>query len=133
MIQVIADSIALHGLITAYKINVVPITSDNGFTAYDGTVVNPVKGHKTVIDCTLDKVPHAVAQSIAAIVSMDEFDLTYTTPIEITKKFRCTKYDAVPKNSDPRQKNPLVTGNITWTISMTLESTDTGASSGGGL
>lgn len=133
MIQVLAGKIPLHGLITAYRINVVPVTSDNGFTAYDGTAVNPVKGHKTVIECTLGKVPHATAQSIAEIVSINEFDLTYTTPIEITNKFRCTKYDAAPKNTDPRQKNPLLTDNVTWNISMTLESTDIGAALGGGL
>lgn len=121
MIQVIANGIEIHGYITDYKINVSPIESGNSFTAYDGNPVVAVSGYKTVIDCTLTKVPQAYAEKIAEIVTAGSFDVTYTTPVEITGKFRCKKYNAVPKSSDPRQKNPLITENVTWNISMTLE------------
>ena len=78
----------------------------------------------------MEKVPHAAAQEIASIVNKSSFELTYTSPISITENFKCTKYNAVPKSSDPKQKNPLITDNISWTLSMTLESSDIG---GGGL
>lgn len=132
MIQVLAGSVELHSFVTDYKIEVTPIESENSFTAHDGSVIR-TNGFRTVISCTLEKVPHAKAEEIAAVVKQDEFDLTYTTPIAITEKFSCTKYSAKPKNTDPRQKNSLVTDNITWTISMTLESSGKAAESGDGL
>lgn len=131
MIQVLAGSIALHKYITDYSIDVTPAESANSFTRYDGKVIKSSYGYKTVISCTLKKVPHDIAESIAEIVKSDSFSLTYTTPIETTSTFKCTKYNAVPKCSDPREKNPLVTDNITWNITMTLESADYGGSGGG--
>lgn len=131
MIQVLAGTIALHKYITDYSIDVTPAESANSFTRYDGKVIKSSYGYKTVISCTLKKVPHDIAESIAEIVKSDSFSLTYTTPIETTSTFKCTKYNAVPKCSDPREKNPLVTDNITWNITMTLESADYGGSGGG--
>lgn len=130
MIQVIAENIPLHPYITAYSIAVSPVYSGSKFTRYDGKDINGMMGQKTVIQCTLEKVPHAAAQEIASIVNKSSFELTYTSPISITQQFKCTKYNAVPKSADPKQKNPLITDNITWTLSMTLESADIG---GGGL
>lgn len=132
MIQIIAENIPLHPYITSYNISVSPVYSGNQFTRYDGKDVSEIMGQKTIIQCTLAKVPHSAAQDIASIVNKNSFELTYTSPISITEKFKCTKYNASPKSSDPRQKNPLITDNITWTLSMTLESTDIG-SDGGGL
>lgn len=131
MIQVLAGTIALHKYITDYSINVASAESANSFTRYDGKIISPSYGHKTTISCTLKKVPHDTAENIAEVVKSDSFSLTYTTPIETTSTFKCTKYNAVPKCSDPREKNPLVTDNITWNITMTLESTDYGGSGGG--
>ncbi|MGN1101922.1 MAG: hypothetical protein ACI4RG_06985 [Huintestinicola sp.] len=131
MIQVIAEGIALHTYITSYDIDVSPVYSGNKFTRYDGKDISGIMGYKTIIQCKLEKVPHADAENIASVVNKDSFALTYTSPISITSDFKCTKYNAVPKSTDPRQKNPLITDNITWTISMTLESSDIGASGGG--
>lgn len=130
MIQIIAENIPLHPYITSYDIAVTPVYSGSKFTRYDGVDKSSVMGQKTVIQCKMEKVPHAAAQEIASIVSKSSFELTYTSPISITQQFKCTKYNAVPKSSDPKQKNPLITDNITWTLSMTLESADIG---GGGL
>ncbi len=134
MIQIVAmDNIEIHQKTTDYEINIVPIESDNGFTSFTGKEIRPVMGHKTTISCVLKNVPHEKAQDIARIVKQKEFDLTYTTPLSITNKFRCTKYGTVPKCSDPREKNPLVTDKITWNISLSLESTDIAADGGDGL
>lgn len=132
MIQVIAEGIALHTYITSYDISVSPVYSGNKFTCYDGKEISGIMGYKTVIQCKLEKVPHSDAENIASVVNQESFELTYTSPVSITRKFKCTKYNAVPKSTDPRQKNPLITDNITWTITMTLESSDIG-SMGGGL
>lgn len=133
MIQVLAGTVELHELITDYKINVFPVMSENNFTAFDGSEFCRIMGHKTKIQCTLKKVPHDTAQKIAEIVKRESFELTYTTPIEVTNKFRCTDYSAEPKCSDPRQKNPLITDKITWNISLTMESTDIAANVSDGL
>ncbi|MGN0587101.1 MAG: hypothetical protein ACI4JF_07430 [Oscillospiraceae bacterium] len=130
MIQIIAENIPLHPYITSYSISVSPVYSGSKFTRYDGKDISEIMGQKTIIQCTLEKVPHSAAQDIASIVNKSSFELTYTSPISITEQFKCTKYNAVPKSTDPRQKNPLITDNITWTLSMTLESADIG---GGGL
>ncbi len=122
MIQVIANEIELHGLISDYSISVTPIESGHSFKSYNGTSVSAVSGYKTVIDFAMVKVPHATAQRIAEIVTAKDFDVTYTTPIEITGRFCCVKYEAAPRSSDPRQKNPLITDNITWDISMQISS-----------
>lgn len=134
MIQIVAmNGINIHEYATDYSLDITRVESDNFFTAANGKEIRKLMGHKTVISCTLKKVPHAVAQQIAQIVRQDSFDLSYTTPLEITNKFRCTKYSPTPKNSDPREKNPLVTDKITWNISLSLESTDTAADGGDGL
>lgn len=134
MIQIVAmDGINIHEYATDYSLDITRVESDNFFTAANGKETRKLMGHKTVISCTLKKVPHAVAQQIAGIVKQNEFDLSYTTPLEITNKFRCTKYSPTPKNSDPREKNPLVTDKITWNISLTLESADIAADGGDGL
>lgn len=134
MIQIVAmDGINIHEYATDYSLDITRVESDNFFTAANGKEIRKLMGHKTVISCTLKKVPHAVAQQIAGIVKQNEFDLSYTTPLEITNKFRCTKYSPTPKNSDPREKNPLVTDKITWNISLTLESADIAADGGDGL
>ena len=127
------DGINIHEYATDYSLDITRVESDNFFTAANGKEIRKLMGHKTVISCTLKKVPHAVAQQIAGIVKQNEFDLSYTTPLEITNKFRCTKYSPTPKNSDPREKNPLVTDKITWNISLTLESADIAADGGDGL
>lgn len=134
MIQIVAmDGINIHEYATDYSLDITRVESDNLFTAANGKEIRKLMGHKTVISCTLKKVPHAVAQQIADIVKQNEFDLSYTTPLAITNKFRCTKYSPAPKNSDPREKNPLVTDKITWNISLTLESADIAADGGDGL
>lgn len=133
MIQIVAlDDIKIHEKTTDYEINVSPVMSDNKFTDISGNELHRIMGHKTKIYCNLKGVPHVKAQDIARIVKKDDFNLTYTTPLLITNKFRCTKYDAVPKCSDPRQKNPLITDKITWNISLTLESVSI-ADNGDGL
>lgn len=124
MIQFTALGVDIHKYITngSYRINVAPVTSGQSFTAQNGEVINAVQGHKTTISCELNNVPHAVAQQIAATVQADKFELAYTTPITITENFKCTKYDAQPKFTDPRQKDPSITENITWNISLSMES-----------
>lgn len=125
MIQIVAmDGIEIHKYATDYSINISRVESDNQFKSVNGGQIHKLMGHETVISCTLRKVPHAVAQEIAKIVTRDSFELTYTTPLEITKKFCCTKYNPTPKCADPRQKNPLITNNITWNIMLTLRSAD---------
>lgn len=132
MIQIVAlDDIEIHEKTTDYEINILPVMSVNKFTDINGEEIQRLVGHKTTISCILRGVPHAKAQDIARIVKTNEFDLTYTTPLAITNKFRCTKYNAVPKCSDPRQKNPLVTDKITWNISLTLESASIAADGDG--
>lgn len=134
MIQIVAlGDVEIHEKMTDYEIDISPVESSNGFTAFDGREIRPVMGHRTVISCNLKGVPHAKAQDIARIVKTKDFDLTYTTPLKITSRFRCTEYNAVPKSSDPRQNNPLITDKITWNISLTLESTDIAADDGDGL
>lgn len=132
MIQIVAlGDIEIHEKTTDYEVDVSPVESSSGFTDVSGNEIRRIIGHKTTISCTLRGVPHAKAQDIARIVKTNEFDLTYTTPLAITNKFRCTKYNAVPKCSDPRQKNPLVTDKITWNISLTLESASIAADGDG--
>ncbi len=134
MIQIVAmNGVEIHQKTTDYEIDIIPVQSDNKFTAQNGKEICKLMGHKTTISCVLKNVPHATAQRIAEIIKENEFDLTYTTPLKITNKFRCTKYSATPKCSDPREKNPLVTNKITWNISLSLESTDIAADSGDGL
>lgn len=130
MIQIIAENIPFHPYITSYDIAVTPVYSSSKFTRHDGVDKSELMGQKTVIQCKMEKVPHSEAQNVASIVNKSSFELTYTSPISITQQFKCTKYNAVPKSTDPKQKNPLITDNITWTLSMTLESADIG---GGGL
>lgn len=132
MIQIVAlGDIEIHEKTTDYEVDVSPVESSSGFTDVSGNEIRRIIGHKTTISCTLRGVPHAKARDIARIVKTNEFDLTYTTPLAITNKFRCTKYNAVPKCSDPRQKNPLVTDKITWNISLTLESASIAADGDG--
>ncbi|MCM1024408.1 MAG: hypothetical protein NC395_10175 [Prevotella sp.] len=134
MIQIVAlGDVEIHEKTTDYEIDISPVESDNAFTTFNGKEIRPLMGHKTVISCNLKGVPHAKAQAIARIVKAKDFDLTYTTPLNITSKFRCTKYNATPKNSDPREKNPLITDKITWNISLTLESAELAADGGDGL
>lgn len=134
MIQIIAmNDINIHEYATDYSLDITRVDSDNVFKASNGKEIRKLMGHKTVISCTLQKVPDAIAKQIATITGQNKFNLTYTTPLEITKKFCCSKYNATIKNSDPRQKNPLITDNITWNISLTLESTEIAADSGDGL
>lgn len=133
MIQIKADSAELHPYITAYALNIQPVEGDNSFTDANGNVVKEILGYKAVVSCTLEKVPHAVAQSIAAVMQKENFKLVYTTPAPASGQFCCTKYDVKPKNSDPREKNPLITEKITWTINLTLESTEYVAADSGGL
>lgn len=134
MIQIVAmGGISIHKYATDYDVNNTRIESDNAFKSVSGKDIKKLMGHKTVISCTLKKVPHTEAQEIAKIVKQDSFELTYTTPLELTKKFKCTRYNAAPKNSDPRQKNPLITDKITWNILLTLESVDIAADGGNGL
>lgn len=134
MIQIVAmDGINIHEYATDYSLDITRVESDNFFKSSDGREIRKLMGHKTTISCTLKKVPHAVAQQIAGIVRKNEFDLSYTTPLEITNKFCCTRYNPTPKNSDPREKNPLITDKITWNISLTLESTEIAADGGDGL
>ncbi len=130
MIQLIAEDIPLHEYITSYDINSSPILSDNSFTSAEGKKICKTLGFETKISCTLEKVPHAVAEEIAAIFKKEQFKLTYTTPIKVTDIFRCTRYDAKPKSSDPREKNPLMTDNITWTISISMEAVNTSGGDG---
>lgn len=134
MIQIVAmNGVNIHEYATDYSLDISRVESDNYFTAANGEEIRRLMGHKTVISCTLKKVPHAAAQKIAEIVKQNGFDLTYTTPLEITKNFICAKYSAAPKNSDPREKNPLITDKITWDISLSLESADIAADGGDGL
>ncbi len=135
MIQLTALGVDIHKYTVngSYRVNVTPVTSGNGFTAQDGTVFSAIQGHKTTISCELKSVPHAVAEQIAATVQADKFELAYTTPITITEFFRCTKYDAQPKFTDPRQKDPSVTENITWNISLSMESASIAATDGDSL
>lgn len=132
MIQIVAmDGIEIHKYATDYSISISRVESDNQFKAANGKSVRKLMGHETVISCTLKKVPHETAQEIAKIVTKDSFELKYTTPLEITKKFCCTKYDPTPKCTDPRQKNPLITDKITWNIGLTLQSANISAADGG--
>ena len=135
MIQITTNGIDLHKYVVnrGYRVNVAPVTSGQSFTAHNGEVINAVQGHKTTINLELKNVPHTVATEIAATVQKEKFELTYTTPIAITEEFCCKKYDAAPKGSDPRQKNPLVTDNITWDISLSFESASIAATDGDGL
>lgn len=133
MIQVIAGGISLHPYITSYDVDIKPNTSGNNFTAHDGVQIAKVMGHTTVISLTMEKVPHGTAKAVAEVVKAESFEMTYTSPIVITSNFKCTKYNAKPKNADPRQKNPLITDNLTWTIQLTVESADSGENDGGGL
>ena len=134
LIQIVAmDGINIHEYATDYSLDITRVESDNFFKSSSGKEIRKLMGHKTVISCTLQKVPHLMAQQIANIVARNEFELAYTTPLKITKKFCCTRYNPTPKNSDPRQKNPLITDNITWNISLTLESTEIAADGGDGL
>lgn len=130
MIQLLAENIPLHDYVTDYDISVTPIESENNFKSVTGQKISKIMGYETVISCVLTKVPNAVAESISGIAKAESFALTYTSPISITENFRCTKYSAVPKCSDPRQKNPLITNNITWNISMTFISVNSGNSGG---
>lgn len=122
MVQVLAGEIPIHEYATDYDITVTPIESDNTFPDVNGKKIGKIQGYETVVSCTLKKVPHNIAVEIAKIVKAEEFDLTYTTPISITEKFKCTKYEAAPKSSDPREKNPLNTDKITWNISVIFKS-----------
>ena len=132
MIQIVAmDGIEVHKYATDYSINISRVESDTQFKAVNGKQIHKLMGHETIISCTLKGVPHAVAQEIAKIVTRDSFELKYTTPLEITKSFCCTKYNPTPKCSDPRQKNPLITDKITWNILLTLQSSDITAADGG--
>lgn len=136
MIQIVAmDGIEIHKYATDYDVNFTRIESDNTFKSVSGKEIKKLMGHRTVISCTLKKVPHDKAQEIAEIVKQDSFELTYTTPLELTNQFKCTRYNPSPKCADPRQKNPLITDKITWNILLTLESVDTTAAddSGDGL
>lgn len=134
MIQIVAmGGIEIHKYATDYDVDITRVESNNIFTAENGNEIRRLMGHKTVISCTLKKVPHAVAQEIAKIVKQDNFELTYTTPLEITKSFCCTRYNPTPKCADPRQKNPLITDKITWNILLTLESASIAADNGDGL
>lgn len=134
LIQIVAlNGINIHNYATDYSLDITRVESDNFFKSSNGKEIHKLMGHKTVISCTLQKVPHAVAQDIAEVVKLNEFNLAYTTPLEITKKFCCTRYNPTVKNSDPREKNPLITDKITWNISLTLESTDLAADDGDGL
>lgn len=134
MIQIVAlGDIEIHEKTTDYEIDVSPAESSNGFTDVSGEEIHRIMGHKTTISCKLKDVLHVKAQDIARIVKKDEFDLTYTTPLKITNKFRCTKYNAVPKCTDPHEKNPLITENVTWNISLTLESASIADDDGDGL
>lgn len=130
MIQIIAENIPLHEYITSYDINASPIISDNTFTDVSGNKVVKILGYDTKISCTLEKVPHEFAARIASALKKEQFELTYTTPIKTTNIFRCTRYEATPKSSDPREKNPLMTDNITWTISVSMEAVNTADSDG---
>lgn len=132
MVQVIAGGISLHPYITSYNVDVKPIPGTT-FTAHDGQLIAKNKGYTTVIGMKLEKVPHAVAEEFASVVAAENFEMTYTSPIALTKAFRCTDYNAKPKNADPRQKNPLITDNLTWTVDLTVESVDGGNADGGGL
>lgn len=123
MIQIVAmDGINIHKYATDYSVDFTRIESDNAFKAANGKEIKKLMGHKAVISCTLKKVPHAEAQEIAKIVKQDSFELTYTTPLELTNQFKCTRYNPTPKCADPRQKNPLITDKMTWNILLTLES-----------
>lgn len=134
MIQIVAmNGINIQDYATDYSLDITRVESDNFFKAANGREIRKLMGHKTVISCTLKKVPHAVAQKIAEVVKQNEFELAYTTPLGLAKKFCCTRYNPTPKNSDPREKNPLVTDKITWNISLTMESTDIAADGGDGL
>lgn len=130
MIQILAENVPLHDYITSYDINTVPIISDNVFTDVSGNKIEKLLGYDTKISCTLEKVPHDFAEKIATVIKKEQFELTYTTPIKITNIFRCTNYEAKPKSSDPREKNPLMTDNITWTISISMEAVHTADSDG---
>lgn len=130
MIQIIAEDIPLHEYITSYDIDAAPIISDNAFTDVSGNKVGKILGYDTKISCTLEKVPHELAEKIAAVIKKEQFEMTYTTPIKITNIFRCTRYEAKPKSSDPREKNPLMTDNITWTISISMEAVNTSGGDG---
>lgn len=133
MIQIIAGGINIHPYVTAYSLDVAPITSNNSFTAHNGEQIAKSMGHVTTIRLTLDKVPHAVAETIAMIMQAESFEMTYTSPVAITNDFKCTNYAAKPKNADPRQKNPLITEGLTWSIDLTVESVNNGKNVGGGL
>lgn len=130
MIQIKIGNLEISGYITNYNIAVSPVDGGNTFEDINGNIISDIRGYKTTISCNLEKVPHNIAQSIAALTS-SENEVTYTTPAELSGRFRFTKYTASPKNGDPRQKNPLITDNITWNISLTLESVNYGT--GGGL
>lgn len=132
MIQIVAmGDIEIHKYATDYDVNITRIESDNAFKTADGKEIKKLMGHKTIISCTLKKVPHAKAQEIAKIVKQESFDLTYTTPLKLTTRFKCTRYSPTPKCADPRQKNPLITDKITWNILLTLESVDNAADGDG--
>lgn len=134
MIQIVAmDGIEIHRYAADYSISISRVESDNQFKSVSGKDVRKLMGHETVISCKLKKVPHETAQKIAKIVTRDSFDLQYTTPLEITKKFCCTRYAPTPKCTDPRQKNPLITDKITWDIELALRSADISADDGDGL
>lgn len=132
MIQIVAmDGIEIHKYAADYSVDFTRIESDNVFKSVSGKDIKKLMGHKTVISCTLKKVPHAEAQEIAKIVKQDSFNLVYTTPLELTRQFKCTRYNPTPKCSDPRQKNPLITDKITWNILLTLEAVDIAADGDG--
>lgn len=132
MIQIVAmDGIEIHKYATDYSIDFSRVESDNQFKTVNGKRIRKLMGHETIISCTLKKVPHAVAREIAKIVKQDSFELKYTSPIELTKKFCCTRYKPTPKCADPRQKNPLITDKITWNIELTLRSSDISADNDG--
>lgn len=132
MIQIVAmDGIEIHEYATDYDVDITRIESENAFKTVNGKDVRKLMGHKTVISCTLKKVPHSEAEKIAEIVKQDSFMLTYTTPLEISKQYKCARYNSTPKCSDPRQKNPLITDKMTWNILLTLESVDIAADGDG--
>jgi|GEM_PF-1173200 len=124
MVTAKIGGVVLDGYIDrdGYDVRITPEYGNNGFVSSDGKEITDRLGDKISLSVNLIDVPMADAVRIANAVRDDTFSVTYTTPTEKSGEFKLTSYSASCVYADPDEKDPGITDDILWDISLTAES-----------
>ena len=102
-----------------YRIERTPQYGAESFTDINGVTISDYLGDRISVTVSLRNVPAAKAAAIEKAVNSEKFDMTLSSPAEISAEFRKTQYRAAARSKA-----------MLWDIDLSMESVSL---TGGGL